>query len=133
MNEHYSSVLPAQRRAPTRILLALLRGNRITAFAGMALLCVSSASAQALPPPAAATVNIVDFMKFEPAVLTVAPGTVVSFSNHDGSNHIVKFSDLQSPRLRHGASWQRSFPRAGEYAYQCAIHGAAMSGKVVVK
>lgn len=78
--------------------------------------------------------QIVDFMRFDPVELKVAAGTTVNWTNRDGSNHILQFSDGQkSPRLRHDARYSRSFPGAGVIRYTCAIHGDKMSGTVIVE
>ncbi len=71
---------------------------------------------------------------FMPKDLTVPVGTTVTFANTDGSNHNVVFKDgPKSGRLRHEAVWTRTFAAAGSYPYECAIHGAAMSGVITVK
>jgi len=88
------------------------------------------------PAPAAAGGNAqvtIGMMVFEPKEITVTAGSTVTWLNDDGSNHNVAFSDQQSGRLRKGASWSRVFTAPGEYPYQCSIHGASMSGKVIVK
>ncbi len=72
-------------------------------------------------------------MFFEPETLSVPSGTTVTWTNEDGSNHLVKFSDQSSPRLGHHASYSRSFSQPGTYPYQCAIHGESMSGTIVVE
>lgn len=82
--------------------------------------------------PAGATIEFKDFMKVDPPTLTVAPGTTVTWINNDGSNHFVKFADASSPRLKHGATWSRSFTAPGTYAYACTIH-PQMAGTVIVR
>lgn len=84
-------------------------------------------------PASGAQVQIVDFMRFDPAQLTVAPGTTVTWTNKDGSNHVVQFADQKSPRMRHDATYSRRFDTPGEYAYQCAIHGERMRGTIIVR
>ena len=79
------------------------------------------------------TVSIVDFMRFSPTELTVAAGTEVTWDNHDGSNHIIQFGNVRSPRLRHDSSFSYRFDKPGEYPFICAIHGKRMSGKISVK
>lgn len=79
------------------------------------------------------TISIVDFMRFSPAVLSVAAGTEVTWSNHDGSNHIIQVGNVRSPRLRHDASFSYRFDKPGEYPYICGIHGNKMSGKIIVE
>lgn len=81
---------------------------------------------------AVGAVSISDPMRFEPATLKVEVGTEVTWTNNDGSNHILVFPDQRSKRLRHGASYTRRFDAPGDYAYECAIHGKKMTGRVVV-
>jgi plastocyanin len=78
------------------------------------------------------TISIVDFMRFSPTELTVPAGTEVTWDNHDGSNHIIQFGNVRSPRLRHDASFSYRFDKPGEYPFICAIHGKRMSGKITV-
>lgn len=99
---------------------------------------IAAATEAGAPPseaaPEGAVVQIVDFMRFEPTALTVSPGTTVTWVNHDGSNHIIELkADGKSPRLRHGASWSHRFTTPGEFPYICAIHGARMSGTIIVQ
>ena len=87
--------------------------------------------------PAAAAVGgsavSIENMAFTPAVLEVAAGSSVVFTNNDGSNHIVTFADgTKSPRLPMGKTFERSFSTPGEYPYACSIH-PEMTGKVIVK
>jgi len=89
-----------------------------------------------LPVPAAAPGSAqvtIGMMRFEPATLTVAAGATVTWINQDGSNHNVSFDDQQSGRMKQGASWSRTFQTPGEYRYQCSIHGATMSGTIIVQ
>ncbi|TJY61150.1 hypothetical protein E4T66_11035 [Sinimarinibacterium sp. CAU 1509] len=94
------------------------------------------AAGEPTPTPPASTSGAavsIGFMVFEPPNLTVAPGTTVTWTNTDGSNHVVKFADQQSPRLRHEASYSRRFDTPGVYPYECAIHGKRMSGSITVR
>lgn len=93
-------------------------------------------AAETDPAPAAVaatpTVAIVD-MAFTPATLTVPVGTTVTFTNNDGSNHIVAFADGQrSPRLPMGKSYTRTFTAPGTYTYACTIH-PHMTGTITVQ
>jgi plastocyanin len=86
---------------------------------------------------------------FAPSSLTVAAGTTVTWNwdtcstasdPYTGStqtcvDHSVVWDTpggIASPTQSQG-SYQRSFATAGTYNYHCAVHGAAMSGKVVVQ
>jgi outer membrane protein OmpA-like peptidoglycan-associated protein/plastocyanin len=82
--------------------------------------------------PGTAAVSIGN-MVFEPATLRIAAGTTVTWTNNDGSNHNVTFPTAASVRMRHGATYVRRFDTPGTYDYLCAIHGAMMSGTVIVE
>lgn len=106
------------------------------ALLGAALL--APAATQAIdvpPPPAPAAPNAVNigWMVFVPGTLTVAPGTTVTWTNTDDSNHMIKFADQKGPRLDKGQTYSRTFGAAGTYPYQCGIHGPRMTGTIVVK
>lgn len=109
--------------------------RRILVLAALALGGAARAGEPETPsaPAAGTEVQIVDFMHFDPAQLTVAPGTTVTWTNKDGSNHIVQFADQKSPRMRHDATYSRRFDTPGEYPYQCAIHGERMRGTIIVR
>ena len=109
-----------------------------------AALCVSSAAvwaadglggAPAPPkPPSGPNEVSIGFNVFVPLSLTVPVGTTVKWVNNDGSNHNVVFADqVKSGRLRHDATYTRTFTTAGTYNYQCAIHGDMMKGTIVVQ
>jgi plastocyanin len=98
--------------------------------------------------PASPTAVVVGNNSFSPAAMTVAPGTTVRWtwdtcSSPDPyggtgaptcTDHSIVWdvSATGSPTQSQG-SYQRTFDTAGTYNYHCAIHGAAMSGKVVVQ
>jgi plastocyanin len=75
-----------------------------------------------------------------PAVDTIAAtGTVTwTWTNAGSVQHSIQ--SLGSPIFRNsvvksgdGSTYQAVFPRAGTYQYDCAIHGAAMTGTIVVR
>ena len=104
----------------------------------VSLLVAPWAGAETPSTPTAATVSMgfdtTRGMYFEPKELTVAAGTTVTFSNTDGSNHSVVFKDgAKSGRLKHHTTWTRTFTAPGTYPYECSLHGAAMSGTVIVR
>jgi plastocyanin len=82
---------------------------------------------------------------FTPANLSVTSGNAVTWtwntcSGGDGYgggqtcvNHDIVFDDGTTSGTLSQGSYQRKFTTAGTYAYHCSIHGAAMSGKVVVQ
>jgi plastocyanin len=99
------------------------------------------------PPPTGPTDVTVVNNSFSPASLGVAPGTTVTWtwntcSGGDGygggvqtcvDHNIVFDADATTSGTQSQGSYQRRFSTAGTYAYHCSIHGAAMSGKIVVQ
>lgn len=84
------------------------------------------------PGGTTAAVSVVDF-GFQPADLTVAAGTTVTWTNTGSATHTVKWSDgtPASTGLTSGATYQRTFDAAGTFPYVCGIHGS-MSGTITV-
>lgn len=82
------------------------------------------------------TITIKNFA-FDPPVLTVKPGTVVTWMNQDGTAHTV-VSDTGSPAafssapLSPGASFAFTVTQPGTYGYSCSIH-PSMKGTLVVQ
>ena len=91
------------------------------------------ASGEASTADATVTVHIKDFA-YNPATLTVAPGTVVRFVNDDGEAHTVTALDrsFDSSGLDTGNAWAYRFAKPGRYPYFCALH-PFMKGTVVVR
>ena len=97
----------------------------------------SSAPATGAAAGKTATVDIKGFA-FAPATLTVAKGTVVTFTNSDAATHTVtsgsggtkdgKFDE----RLEQGGATKITFDTPGTFAYFCTIH-ASMKGTITVQ
>lgn len=91
----------------------------------------------ALPPAEAAdkkvTVEIANFT-YSPNVITVNPGTTVTWVNHDDIPHTVTASGkaFRSNALDTDDSFTFTFTLPGDYAYFCALH-PRMTAKVVVR
>lgn len=71
--------------------------------------------------------------RFEPATLTVAPGSTVQWFNDDALPHTVTATDgsWDSGNLAPGGTFQRQVDSAGTYAYLCRYH-PGMTGTIVV-
>jgi plastocyanin len=96
-------------------------------------------SATAAPPASTGggnTIAIKNFA-FDPSMLTVKTGTVVTWVNQDEAPHTIA-SDKGSPAavfsdsLSTGASYTFTFTQPGTYAYHCSIH-PSMRGTVTVQ
>jgi plastocyanin len=97
---------------------------------GAALACVIAPSvAQNKVVP----VTIDNFV-FEPARLTVKPGTTVTWTNRDDIPHTVASDDrrLKSKVLDTDESYSFTFSTPGEYQYFCSLH-PHMTGTIVVE
>ena len=100
-------------------LLALLIA--ITLISG----CISSANEEppSLPPDGANEVNINEF-SFDPGMLIVKAGTIVTWTNSDTISHTI-ISDSQafkSGNLGFGNTYSYRFSIPGTYSYQCGLH-----------
>lgn len=92
---------------------------------------VEAAPAAAAPAGGGNAVTIANFA-FAPAELTVPVGTTVTWTNTDGSGHLVVFADQASEKMRKGGTYARTFTTPGSYPYSCTIH-PSMTGTVIVK
>ncbi len=70
---------------------------------------------------------------FQPADLTVAVGTTVTWTNKDSAPHTVTADDssFKSGNLSIDATFSQTFSTAGTFAYHCAIH-SSMKGTITV-
>ena len=69
---------------------------------------------------------------FQPQSITIDKGGTVTWTNQDSVVHDVKFSDAESPDLKKGGTYSRTFDKAGTFDYICEIH-PTMKGTVIVK
>lgn len=97
----------------------------------------SVAAAPATQPAAAAAMTVViDNFTFQPAMLTIAPGTKVTWVNHDDVPHTatgsVKPRAFNSGTLDTDEKFSFTFTTRGTYPYFCAVH-PHMTGQVIVK
>jgi plastocyanin len=108
-------------RLPARQLAAIL--------AGLSLTVASQAPLHAAEAP---QVKIENFA-FTPPVLTVKPGTTVTFRNDDDIPHLVVANDasFRSKALDTGDTYAFTFTKTGDYAYYCGLH-PHMQGKITV-
>lgn len=121
----------------TRLLAACaLTGASACVMASNASLAAVASTAvetNASKSSEAAAVRIDNFT-FNAPVLTVAPGTTVTWTNSDDIPHTVVSKDglFKSRVLDTGEQFSFTFPKAGEFEYFCSLH-PHMTGKIVVK
>jgi len=79
---------------------------------------------------------IIDNFAFAPAILSVAPGTKVTWANSDEEPHTVTSADagatFKSAALDTNDKFSFTFDKPGTYKYFCSIH-PHMVGTIVVK
>jgi plastocyanin len=79
-------------------------------------------------------VIVITNFEFSPSVLTVAPGTTITWVNEDESPHTVtdKTKSFRSAALDTNDRFSYTFTQPGEFAYYCTLH-PMMVGRIVVK
>jgi len=105
------------------------------ATAMMMIAMLAAARGVAVNPQQATTAEVkIDNFSFGPATLTVAPGTTVTWVNHDDIPHTVVSTDsvFKSKVLDTDEKFSFTFAMAGTYPYFCSIH-PKMTATVVVK
>jgi plastocyanin len=112
-------------------------GSAATSSSSSSDASTSSASSSAAAPASGHVTVAIAGYKFQPAKLVVAPGTKVTFANHDQTAHTATAggsgaSGFDSGTIKPGARATVTFRKAGTYAYICQFH-AFMHGTVVVK
>jgi plastocyanin len=99
--------------------------------------------------PASPSEVTVQNNSFSPATVTIAAGTTVTWTWDTCTSGYDPYTGSSTTCVDHAITWdapggtdsatqskgtyQRNFATAGTYNYHCAIHGAAMSGKVIVQ
>lgn len=101
-----------------------------------ALLVAESTNVAATPQqPAPATAHVrLDNFSFGPATLTVAVGTIVTWTNRDDIPHTVVSTDgvFKSKVLDTDEQFSYTFATPGTFPYFCSIH-PHMTGRIVVQ
>ena len=94
---------------------------------------IAPVSSAPVPGPGEVEVKIDNF-SFGPQVLTVAPGTKVTWKNRDDIPHTVVSTEgvFKSRVLDTDETFSFLFDKSGSYSYFCSIH-PKMTGQVVVK
>lgn len=102
-------------------------------LAASALAMATVATVTRAAPLAAASVRIDNFT-FKDAVVTVKPGTTVTWINGDDIPHTVVSKDgvFKSKVLDTGDKFSFTFAKPGQFGYYCSIH-PHMTGTIIVK
>ena len=102
-------------------------------IASALLISTVSVMTTAAPVPPAAAVTIGNFT-FKAPIVTVKPGTTVTWTNGDDIPHTVVSKDgvFKSKVLDTGDKFSFTFAKAGQFGYFCSLH-PHMTGAIVVK
>jgi 3',5'-cyclic-AMP phosphodiesterase len=76
----------------------------------------------------------IDNFAFNPKIVSIAPGSKLTWRNRDDVPHKIQSSDnrfVGSPLLDTKSVYSVGFPEGGEYPYFCSLH-PVMQGKIVV-
>jgi plastocyanin len=103
------------------------------ALATAAVMMMAVATMTHAAPPASAAVRIDNFT-FKDPVVTVKPGTTITWTNGDAVPHTVVAKDgsFRSKVLDTGDRFSFTFAKPGQFGYFCSLH-PHMTGTVVVK
>jgi plastocyanin len=101
---------------------------------GIGLALAGCAGRGAEEPVATDRVNLPPSYRFEPAVISVADGTTVTWTNNDHFTHNVRLVDDGGDvlELSPGESVSFTFTGPGEHRYDCSLHPTDMTGVVIV-
>ncbi len=106
----------------------ILQRASLCAFAAVAAIALGAAA------PAPTAVVKLDNFTVSPQVLTVAPGTTVTWDNEDDTPHTVVANDksFRSKAMDTDERYSMTFAKPGTYEYFCSLH-PHMTAKIVVK
>jgi plastocyanin len=115
---------------PTAVRLPALA---LTLFLGIPACLWLLPEAAVAAPARAQSVQIKNFA-FVPAVLVVAPGTTVTWTNVDEDPHTVTANNrsFHSTALDTDDKYSFTFTTPGDFAYFCSLH-PHMVGKIMVR
>ena len=134
----YAGMMPAPYRWPlvaphSRPGVAANTATSSTNATSTAQSTRGAASSQRTSDGKAVTVRI-DGMRFEPASITVEPGTTVTWVHGSRMPHTItgNADGLRSRTLYQGQKFSHTFDETGTYKYACDFH-PSMRGSVVVE
>jgi plastocyanin len=105
------------------------------AAAAWAVAVVAACGLLALPLVAFAATSSVNIQGFaySPTPITIRVGDTVTWTNKDSAQHSARFAGMATAILSQGQSGSLTFTSVGTFNYDCAVHGSAMQGRVIVQ
>ena len=103
------------------------------ALAVIVCVCLTAVGVAAAPAAPTVDINITKF-EFAPKEITVAPGTKITWTNHDETPHTVTSNDksFASKGLDTDDKFEHTFASEGDFTYFCTVH-PYMTGMVHVR
>jgi plastocyanin len=122
-----------------RLAVVALSTSLLLGACGSSSSSSSTTTAKAAPaaaaPVASGRVSVsISGYAYKPAMITVKPGTKITFTNHDQTAHTATSTHtaFDTGTVQPGKSATVTFKKPGTYTYYCQFH-AFMHGTVVVK
>jgi plastocyanin len=111
----------AVRRAPVAWLAAFFLAGGLLALPIVAFAATSAVTIQGFA--------------YAPTPITIHVGDTVTWTNRDAAQHSARFAGLGTGTavLSQNQSGSLQFNSAGTFNYDCAVHGSAMQGTVIVQ
>jgi plastocyanin len=106
----------------------------LLAVMSLGLVACSAGNRTASAAPARTTqVDLPPSYVFQPAVVEVAHGSTVTWTNHDNFTHSVLVQGQSDVHMmKPGEAAQITFDQPGRYDYVCTLHTQNMRGTVIV-
>ena len=104
-------------------------------LAAVLVACGSGAEGPATSEGAATATDQVDMARsyrFEPAAISVAPASTVTWTNSDNFTHNVRIDGEVVGEAEPGQTITHTFDEAGTFRYDCSLHPNDMQGTVTV-
>jgi plastocyanin len=117
----------------SRAIAHPLRAGVILTLVLCAAFVMPAVFAAAAPSAPAVDLNIAKFA-FAPKEITIAPGTTITWTNHDEAPHTVTSNDksFASKGLDTDDKFEHTFASEGDFSYICTVH-PFMTGVVHVR
>jgi plastocyanin len=116
-------------------VVAWTKLSKLGVAAALAAALAACGSSLAVAPVSTSAVDLPRSYIFQPASISVAAGTTVTWTNNDNFTHDVEFTTgdrKRLPDMKPGEKSTFTFSQAGSYHYQCHYHPQNMQGDVVV-
>ncbi len=111
-----------------------------TATGATATATATATTTTTASPTASTAAVVMQNIAFLPQTLTLGRGSTVTWTNIDTVTHTVTSGTpgniagpLNSPQMGPGQTWSYTFTASGTFPYFCQIHGAQMTGTIIIQ